>query len=132
MKKLILRKIVGEVLGIIFVITAFFGVHAGMNMDSQEVMQNCPLSGHVGNVCTMTVSEHILKWQQLFTAVVQSNKFLFAALLLVGFAFMGFSYQFSLFNQLNFQTFRSRAGPPEYKSGFLLRAFGRGVLRKRE
>lgn len=132
MNKSISRKIIGGVLGIAFVISAFLGVHLTMQMDSKGVMQNCPLLGHTESVCTMTVTEHIAKWQQLFTFTLQSNKLLFAVLLLVAFAFVAFSFQFSLFNQLQFQTFRSRAGPPEYSSGFLLRALGRGILRKRE
>lgn len=132
MNKSISRKMIGGVIGIAFVIAALFGAHLTMQMDSQEVMQNCPLLGHTESVCTMTATEHIAKWQQLFTATVKSSKFLFAALLLMSFAFIAFSFQFPLPNQLNFQTFRSRAGPSEYSSGFLLRALSRGILRKRE
>ncbi len=132
MRKLMSKRLLGLVVVLAFVTAAFWGVHLTMQMDSHGAMQNCPLLGHMESVCTMTVTGHIAKWQQLFTATVQSSKFLFAALLLINFAFAAFSFQFSLLNQLNFQTLRSRAGPSEYSSGFLLRAFGRGILRKRE
>lgn len=132
MRKLISKKIPGLVLGVVFVVAAFFGAHLTMQMDPQGVMQNCPLLGHVETVCTMKVTEHIAKWHQLFTATMSSNKFLFAVVLFMSFAFIVFSFRFSLLHQLHFQTFKRRAGPPEYSSGFLLRALGRGILRKRE
>lgn len=132
MKKKVAKKLIGVLLGTAFVIAAFFGAHLTMQMDSEGVMQNCPLLGHTETVCTMTVTEHMAKWQQLFTFTLQSNKLLFAVLLLVTFAFAAFSFQFSLPNQLRFQAVGIRAGPPDYSSSFLLRALGRGILRKRE
>lgn len=132
MRKLASKRIFGLVLGIVFVMAAFFGAHLTMRMDPQGVMQNCPLLGHVETVCTMKATEHIAKWHQLFMATVPSSKFLFAAVFLMSFAFMVFSFQFSLFRQLHFQTLKSRAEPPEYSSGFLFRALSRGMLRKRE
>lgn len=132
MRKLAPKRLLGLALGVTFVVSTFFGVHLIMNMDSQGAMQNCPLLGHAGTVCTMTVTEHIVKWQQLFIATVPSNKFLFEALLFISFVFVAFAFQFSPFNQLSFQTFRNKAGPPEYSSGFLLQALGRGILRKKE
>lgn len=132
MKKAATKKFIGGILGIAFVITAFFGVHLTMQMDSNGVMQDCPLRGHTETVCAMTVTEHIAKWQQLFTFTLQSNKLLFAGLLLVAFAFAVFLFQLSLFDQLRFKTVGIRAGPPDYSSSFILRALGRGILRKRE
>lgn len=131
MEKIISKKLIGTILGISFVLAAFFGVHLSMQIDSKIMMPNCLLLGHTGIVCTMTITEHIAKWKQLFTFTIQSNRALFATLLFVAFSFLVFSSQFS-FLHLRFQSFASRAGPPEYASGFLLRSFGRGILRKRE
>lgn len=131
-QKFTLKRLSGLVLGIAFTVTAFFGVHLAMNMDSQGVMQNCPLLGYNEKICTMTVTEHMTKWQQLFTATMPSVKSPLTALMLIAFSFLVFVFRFSLINVLHFQITRSNSGPPGYSSGFLLQAFGRGVLRKRE
>lgn len=126
------RKLFSLFVGFAFLIVAFFGVHFTMQMNSDGMMQNCPFLGHVKSVCPMSVSEHVVKWKQFFTATIPSSNFLFAAFLMIIFVFVPFVFRPFSFDVLRFQAVSSRGDPPEYSSGFLLRAFGRGILRKRE
>ena len=125
MQKLIVKRFLGVVLGAAFVLTAFFGVHLTMKQDMKGQMQNCPLLGRMESVCPMTVTEHINAWQQLLTATFQSNKLLLMDFALVAlFGVLAFTFNFSFVR-------RGRA-PPPYSEGFLLEAFSKGILRKRE
>lgn len=132
MKNTVAKRLIGLLLGTAFVIATFFGAHLMMRIDSNGVMQNCPLLGQTQTVCTMNVTEHTAKWQQMFTFTLQSNKLLFAVLVFIAFAFTAFLLQFSLSNPLHFQAVGIKAGPPEYSQSFVLRALARGILRKRE
>lgn len=125
------KKNIGVLLGITFFSVGFFGLQNTMPTDSNGVMQDCLFQGSAEEPCDMTLTEHVSSWQKLFIFVTPSNSVLLSILLLV-FALAVFSFQFSLFDQLHFRAVGIRAWPPEYFSGFLLRAFGRGILRKRE
>lgn len=132
MPKFTTKRFLGIIVGVAFVLTAFFGAHLSMQEDMSGQMQNCPLAGQTQSVCVMSVVEHIRAWKQIFTATLESNKFLPTAFMLLAFVIAAFAFRFSLIKTFDFQPFKSGQRPPEYDSNFLLKALSQGILRKRE
>lgn len=73
-----------------FLFVAFFGMadsSFGMQMNEKGQMSGCLFGGHAG-ICTMTQSEHIQAWQNLFTTLPPKAIGLSLVLLLFGLTFV--------------------------------------------
>lgn len=102
-----------------------------MHMNKDGRMSNCPMQANSSSICQMNTTEHITKWQALFTATTRSsNLFLLIALLTVAFIYIMtlkrrtnlqsssyFSYKYTLYKL------------PEVKLfNYLLAAFSDGII----
>ncbi len=74
---------------IAFLLVAFFGASQSMGMEEQNdgKMSGCVFSGKV-EICTMTFSEHISHWQNIFTTTAPQNALTLALLILLAVVFI--------------------------------------------
>jgi len=87
-------KILLSLILLSFVLVALVGLNAGMVMDDEGKMSNCPFDEGSSSMCDMNPFDHIMRWEQTFTASVHSyfeqifNLLLIWGLIVVGiFAF---------------------------------------------
>ncbi len=60
---------------LIFIIISNLGLNLSMNMDKQGHVTHCPFMNDTATVCPMTFTEHLLRWEEMFTATMQSKAF---------------------------------------------------------
>ena len=58
-----------------FIIISNLGLNLSMNIDKQGHVTHCPFMNDKDNVCPMTFSEHLLRWEEMFTATMKSKAF---------------------------------------------------------
>lgn len=113
---------------LIFIFIAFFGLNLSMPIDKDGKMSNCPVMEHSSSLCQMGTAEHIAKWQQMFTATLQSGSLFFLALLAVAFIYISHKRQTDL--QSSYFAFRYYLYKhPDVKLfNYLTQAFSDGIL----
>lgn len=116
-----------------FIITVFtLLVLVGLNFHTPYGLHSratvCPLMKHTISVCPMDTSEHITAWQGLFTAVPQSEAYLFIALaiLFIAYAFYGFIF-LNEFLEERYRRYKYNH-PDSSLYGYFKRVFSRGIL----
>ncbi len=67
----------------VFILTTSFGLNMSMGMDNSGHMTNCPLMNDKGSICPMTLTDHLAKWQQLFTINTSSALMMILSMLAV-------------------------------------------------
>lgn len=126
------QKFMASVIALIFVTIGLVGAQWTMNMDEDGKMQNCPFFGQFQELCPMTGTQHASEWKQLFLAAFETNTL--SSLLLV---LAAIASSFMVAKQLRFLVpssipITSQYLKPPIESNHILRAFGQGILRKRE
>lgn len=113
-----------------FIFITLFGLNLSMNMDKDGKMPNCPTMSNSSAICQMSTTEHIARWQAMFTATYQSgNLFLLAALFTVAFIYISFKRQTDLKSSLDSAYRYYLYKQPEAKLfNYLTQAFSDGIL----
>lgn len=118
-KKISLFFVIMGIVALVFI--TFFGMtisSSGMQMNEKGQMPGCLFNGYL-EICTITFSEYIQKWQNVFTALPSKMTYLAFALLLAGLTFIGsfIGRKICYIHNRGFQIFN-----------FLKEAFSRGIL----
>lgn len=109
-------------------LSSFFALKSSMNMENDGIMSNCVFTVDRSEGCQMTISQHLGKWQQIFTLDSSSNQFLLLlTLLTAGTAFIFLKEFLSLYLD-NFYVRYKRENPDLKLFDYLLLAFSKGIL----
>ena len=118
---------------ITFLVMSFWGLYS-MPMDEHGKMADCPFMNDSASLCQMSVTEHIARWQQLFTAIPEKNLLFSALILLTALLMVLFSIVPKIRDKLLFQRFLHyfyRRKPEINLFNHLLLAFSQGILNPR-
>lgn len=128
------QKFIAGSLAFMFATIAFLGVHFTMRMNMDGEMQNCPFLGQMEGVCPMTAAQHVSEWQRLLLATFQPDVLSQLLLILAAMASAFILFKNPYFFRspaFNIPVF-SQKPLPSIESSDLFKAFGTGMLRKRE
>lgn len=113
-------------LGILYILS--FGILMGMETDNHGHMAACPFT-MTSSLCTMSFSEHLNMWQNMFTATLDNG----TLLLIVGLIVLAFSIAFKHLDTSQDQELKGyrfythkHSKPPTFNK--LLELFSQGIL----
>ena len=118
---------------IAFLVMSFWGLYS-MPMDEHGKVTHCPFMNDSTSLCQMSVTEHIARWQQLFTAIPEKNLLFSALILLTALLMVLFSIIPKIRDKLLFQRFLHyfyRRKSEINLFNHLLLAFSQGILNPR-
>ena len=113
---------------LVFSFLGAFALNLSMSLDNHGKMSSCNLMSTESGICQMTLSDHFLRWGQMFTATI--NWSLTSLLLLVTAFSIGFITLFKAAEHLFLQLHqRYKVQNPMLKLfDYLLLAFSKGIL----
>lgn len=121
----------------LFAITAlivlFLSTVVGMNLSiymEHGHTVDCPFMPKDSALCAMNITDHIARWQALFTTVLQSTSILSILGLFVAFALIRFTYlkEHIAFSYLNLHQYQKYKYAEIRSTYHLLQAFSQGII----
>lgn len=123
MKKLLITTAL-----ITFLFVTLLGLNLSMQMGEDGKMSDCPFMMGQFSMCQMPAADHLSRWQQSFTAILQVAYYLFFLVVFI-YVFRFLIYQFTLAPPEDLAFYRYKINHPNTKLfNFLLRAFSDGIV----
>lgn len=113
----------------LFIFIGVFGLSMSMPTDKHGMMTSCPFMINKSSICNMSATDHIAKWQQMFTTTLQSSNLFLLALVAVAFIYVSLKRQTDLRSSSYYAHRYYLYKNPEVKLfNYLTQAFSDGIL----